>query len=198
MRQIFRHTHLGGGLVLIRPELNEDPRGWLAEVYSRDALAREAADVTFVQENRSYTREAGTLRGLHFQRPPHAQAKLFRVLRGRVWNACIDLRPESFGEVYAHELDGGALESLFVPEGFAHGFQSLVDDVEVAYLVSRPFAPIALAGVRWDSTDTRWPLPPRTDLLSSRDAEALPLDAARDAFALRGSGFPPHLPPLTP
>jgi len=126
-----------------------------------------------VQDNASYSREAGTIRGLHYQRPPAAQAKLVRVVRGRVLDVAVDLRrgSPSYGRFVAVELTAEGGEQLFVPVGFAHGFCALEPDTEVAYKVSDFYAPQHEAGVIWNDPDIgiEWPLAGGEPVLSDKD-----------------------------
>lgn len=178
----MRVVELEGGLRLIEPERHGDARGWLSEIYSEDRFAELGIAVRFVQDNVSTTPSAGVVRGLHFQRPPRAQAKLFRVVRGRALNLAVDLRPERFGALDAREMAPGAW--IFVPEGFAHGFQTLVDDTEVHYRVSRARAADALGAIDWADPELAAPftLPPRADLRSARDETAGRLGDCRGLF----------------
>lgn len=174
---------LEGGLALIRPDRSDDGRGWLSEIYSEPRFAASGIDGRFVQDNISRTPEAGVVRGLHAQHPPHAQAKLFRVVRGEVFNVAVDLRPARFGATDARRLGEGVW--IHLPEGFAHGFQTLQPDVEVYYKVTRPFAPDHLLTLDWDAPELAipWPVPPRRDLRSRRDSLAQPPERLRGAFA---------------
>ena len=173
---------LDGGLVLLRPERLADDRGWLSEIYGEAAFRQAGVTETFVQDNVSRTPQAGVVRGLHGQAPPQAQAKLFRVVRGEAFNVAVDLRPSGFGRMDARRLDEG--EWLYMPPGYAHGFQTLGADVEVHYKVSRPFAPDHLLTLDWDDAELAipWPVPPRRDLRSGRDGRAQPLAALRGVF----------------
>ena len=123
----------------------------------------------------SFNARAGTLRGMHFQAEPHAEAKLVRCTRGAIYDVIVDLRrdSEAYCRWFGIELRAGATASLFVPAGFAHGFQTLADDAEVAYQMSYPYVPEAASGVRWDDPafGIAWPDPPaggRT--ITERDA----------------------------
>lgn len=170
-------------LAWLRFERNGDARGWLSEIFNQ-VTATEFGLPVFGQDNVSYTEVRGLLRGLHFQRPPHAQDKLFRVARGRVFNVSVDLRPQRFGTVHACEMSSELGAWIHIPAGYAHGFQALEEKVEVHYKVSRSFAPTALGGVRFDDPELAiaWPLHCPQDLLSARDRNALPLQDARQSF----------------
>lgn len=182
-------------VVRIVPKRFEDARGWFSETYQRDRFAATGVNDLFVQDNQSYSRAAGTLRGIHFQRPPHAQAKLVRCLRGRIWDVAVDLRAGSptYGKWVAAELTAAGGEQLFVPVGFGHAFLTLEDDCEVAYKTSDFYAPECDAGIAWNDADLgiAWPLQQGWPHLSDKDAG---LGSLRD-FA---SPFDYDGRPLTP
>ena len=162
---------------LVRPRRFGDERGWFMETYRREALADAGVTDDFVQDNQSFSAARGTVRGLHLQRPPRAQAKLVRVLSGRILDVAVDLRVSSptFGRHVAVEIpDDGT--SLFVPIGFAHGFCSLTENVVVAYKVSAVYAPGCEAGVRWNdpALGIDWPVSEEDATLSAKDRQ-LPL-----------------------
>lgn len=148
---IFRETDLAGAY-LVEPERLADERGFFARTWCAEAFARHGLDPRLSQCSVSWNRKSGTLRGLHFQRAPHAEAKLVRVTRGRIFDAIVDLRPASATRHrwFAAELDAVSGLMLYVPEGFAHGFQTLEDDTEVFYQISRPYHAPSAAGLRWD------------------------------------------------
>ena len=173
---------MDGGLRLVEPERHVDSRGWLSEIYSEAGFAALGLQERFVQDNVSYTPEPGVVRGLHFQRPPHAQAKLFRVVVGRVLNFAVDLRPERFGRLDAREMAPGSW--IYMPPGYAHGFQTLVGHTEVHYRVSQARAPGALGSIDWTDPELGLPLAlaPRNDLRSARDKAAAPLRDHRGLF----------------
>lgn len=162
---------------LIVPPIFPDARGWFSEVYSSAGLACFGIEHVFVQDNVSLSRRRGTIRGLHFQKPPHAQAKLVRVLRGSILDVAVDLRRRSatFGAHVCAELSRENRAQLLIPEGFAHGFCVLEPDTEVLYKVSRPFAPEAERGLCWHDPDLaiRWPVDSNAIVISAKDA-ALP------------------------
>jgi dTDP-4-dehydrorhamnose 3,5-epimerase len=148
---IFRETELAGAYVL-ELERREDERGFFARAWCRDELAERGLDARVAQANLSWNERRGTVRGLHFQRPPHAEVKLVRCTRGAVYDVIVDLRPGSptFTSWLGVELSAENGRALYVPEGFAHGYQTLADGSETFYLVSEPYAPSAEGGVRWD------------------------------------------------
>lgn len=158
---------------LVRPERRSDPRGYFVETWNRKALADAGIDVNFVQDNSSYSKSAGTVRGLHYQRPPREQAKLVRVARGSAFDVAVDLRRSSptFGRHVAALLTAEGGEQLFIPAGFAHGFCTLEPDTEVAYKVSDFYSREHDAGVLWNDPEIgiAWPLDGREPVLSERD-----------------------------
>jgi len=155
----------------------EDNRGWFTESFHQDRWARQGIICPFVQDNHSYSKSVGTIRGVHFQRPPHAQAKLVRCTRGRMLDYAIDLRKGSptYGRHVAAELSADNGDQLFIPIGFGHAFVTLEPDCEVIYKVSDFYAPDCEGGIRWDCPGIAidWPLPPVGPLLSPKD-ELLP------------------------
>ncbi|HEX8070895.1 MAG TPA: dTDP-4-dehydrorhamnose 3,5-epimerase [Pyrinomonadaceae bacterium] len=157
---IFTETKLPGAF-LIEPERFADERGFLARAWSAAAFAERGLSAPFSECNISYNRRRGTLRGMHFQRAPHAQAKLVRCTRGALFDAIVDLRPGSptYKQWVGVELTAENRLMLYVPEDFAHGFQTLADDTELYYQMSAPYAPQAADGVRWDDPafQIAWP-----------------------------------------
>jgi dTDP-4-dehydrorhamnose 3,5-epimerase len=172
---IFTETELQGAFI-IEPELLEDDRGFFALLWSRKEFALRGLNEQFVQANVSFNKQGGTLRGLHFQIEPHQEAKLVRCTAGAIYDVIADLRPASptFRRWIGVELTSRNRLMLYVPEGFAHGFQTLKDDTEVAYQISEYHHPESASGVRWDDPvlNIKWPLP--VAVLSERDRE-LPL-----------------------
>lgn len=171
---------------IIHPTRHGDARGWFTEVYSERAFAERGIACRFVQDNHSLSRPAWTLRGLHFQSPPHGQDKLVRCVRGRIWDVAVDLRAGSptYGRSVGAELSAENGRQLFVPVGFAHGFLTLEPDCEVTYKVSAPYAPDADGGIRWDSAGIDWPLPAGVrPELSPKDEGLPPLADLPSPFA---------------
>jgi dTDP-4-dehydrorhamnose 3,5-epimerase len=178
-------------LILIRARRHEDERGWFAESYSVTRLAEAGIDCGFVQDNQSWSRAEGTVRGLHFQRPPAAQAKLITCLNGRILDVVLDIRAgsPSFGKCLTIELsDDGA--QLFIPAGFAHGFVTLEPATLISYKVSAVYDPTTEDGVAWDdpALGLNWPLPPSGPVVSSKDAGLGPLAKLASPFVYRGEG----------
>jgi dTDP-4-dehydrorhamnose 3,5-epimerase len=148
---IFTETKLPGAFV-IDLEHFEDERGFFARCWSEVEFADRGLNPRAVETNISFNRKAGTLRGMHFQIAPHAQPKLVRCTAGAIYDVIIDLRPElvTFKQWIAVELTAANRRQLFIPEGFAHGFQTLVDDTEVLYQMSAPYVAESARGVRWN------------------------------------------------
>jgi dTDP-4-dehydrorhamnose 3,5-epimerase len=168
----IERTTLAGMLVIV-PERFEDFRGYFAPVFRHHVLEAEDVAHGWVQENQSLSRRKGTVRGLHFQRSPFAQAKLVRVVRGAALDVCVDLRRGSptFGRHEAVELTAENLKQAYIPEGFAHGFCTLTDDTEVLYKVSERWSPEHEGGLIWSdpALGIDWPVKADEAILSDRD-----------------------------
>jgi dTDP-4-dehydrorhamnose 3,5-epimerase len=162
------------GVKLFRPKKFADARGLFFETFNARTYAEGGVACVFVQDNQSLSRKAGTIRGLHFQRPPAAQAKLVRVVRGAIFDVAVDLRrgSPSYGRWCSATLTGDGGEQIFVPAGFAHGFCTLEEDTEVAYKVDSFYSPSCDAGLRWDDPDLAitWPVRPVDAAISEKDA----------------------------
>jgi dTDP-4-dehydrorhamnose 3,5-epimerase len=160
-------------VLLVRPARYADARGWFRETYNDATFRTMGITPTFVQDNQSYSSKVGTVRGLHFQRPPNSQAKLVRCIRGRILDVAVDLRLGSptFGRYSVCELTSENGMQVFIPEGFAHGFCTLEPDCEIAYKVSGYHAPASEAGVAFNDPDIgiRWPFPENAMTLSDKD-----------------------------
>lgn len=160
-------------VLLVKPRCFEDARGYFCETYNEKLSASYGLVARYVQDNVSLSRKAGTIRGLHFQLPPFAQAKLVRVLRGRILDVAVDVRmgSPSYGHYVAVELSAERQEQLFLPAGFAHGFCTLEDDTEVFYKVSDYYAPAHDSGIVWNDPDLaiRWPYQDDAVILSDKD-----------------------------
>ncbi len=161
--------------VLIAPDIHRDDRGFFAETYSRRKYLDYGIDVEFVQDNHSLSREAGTFRGLHFQAPPNAQAKLVRCVRGSVFDVAVDIRRGSlnFGQWVGYKLTAQNCHQLYIPVGFAHGFLTLEPNSEVVYKCSDYYAPEKEGSVLWRDPDIgiEWPLE-ANPILSEKDTAA--------------------------
>ena len=175
------------GLKLLTPRRFYDHRGYFQETFRCDALERDLGlPLNFVQDNESLSKVPGIIRGLHFQRPPFAQAKLVRVVSGAAWDVAVDLRPDSpgFGTWQAFELSADNGCQLFLPAGLAHGFCTLAENTLVQYKVDNYYAPDCEGGIRWDDPDLKidWPLSGRPAIVSDKDA-ALPSWSGLDRIA---------------
>jgi len=163
------------GLILIEPKRFGDHRGFFAETYSRRTYSSLGVDVPFVQDNHSLSAAVGTVRGLHFQAPPHAQAKLVRCGRGAIFDVAVDIRLGSptYGKWAGFTLSSENGAQLYVPAGFAHGFVTLEADSEIVYKCSDYYAPEAEGSLRWDDTviGIEWPIIGDA-ILSEKDANA--------------------------
>lgn len=160
-------------VVVITPRRFGDARGWFTETDNERSFAEVLGGAVFVQDNQAFSATRGTLRGLHFQRPPHAQAKLVRVLRGSIFDVAVDLRLGSptYGQWVGETLTAGGGEQLFVPRGFAHGYCTLEPDTEVAYKVDGFYAPDCDAGLAWNDPTLAiaWPIAAGEAILSDKD-----------------------------
>ena len=162
------------GVLVIEPDVFGDHRGWFCETWNRQKLRDAGIDVDFVQDNQSYTKAKGTLRGLHFQQNPMAQAKLVRVVRGAVLDVAVDLRKGSptYLKHVGVELSAENKRQFFIPKGFAHGFLTLTDDVEFVYKVDAPYAPDCDRSVRFDDPEIGVNWPCEEPILSDKDKKA--------------------------
>jgi dTDP-4-dehydrorhamnose 3,5-epimerase len=159
---IFRETPVAG-VVIVEPERREDSRGFFARTWCQREFAEHGLDSRLVQCSLSWNRRRGTLRGLHLQAPPHAEAKLIRCTQGAIWDVALDLRRDSrtFRRHVGVELSADNHVMLYIAAGIAHGFQTLVDETEVCYQMSEFYAPEAGRGVRFDDPAFAipWPIP---------------------------------------
>jgi dTDP-4-dehydrorhamnose 3,5-epimerase len=167
---------MGLGVLEIRPSRLPDDRGFFSEVWSERAFHDAGIDETFVQDNHSVSRDAGVLRGLHFQAPPMAQAKLVRVSRGSIFDVAVDIRTGSptYRQWVAARLSAADWNQMFVPAGFAHGFVTLEPDTEVQYKVSAPYSRDHDRAIRFDDPliGVEWPIDRAALILSDKDRAA--------------------------
>lgn len=173
------------GIKLVRLKVHGDDRGFFMESYKDADWRPILGERGFIQDNQSLSTDAGTLRGLHYQTPPFAQAKLVQALRGRIFDIAVDLRRNSptFGRHVTVELAAGDGKQLFVPEGFAHGFMTLEPDSMVAYKVTARYEPASERGVAWDDPDLAIAWPTRDGVtLSERDRKWPRLKNLADLF----------------
>ena len=164
------------GVLLITPRRFGDARGFFSESYNRARMAEHGVTIEFVQDNHSLSAQAGTVRGLHFQAPPHAQDKLVRCGRGALFDVAVDIRKGSptYGQWVGYELSFENGRQLLVPKGFLHGFVTRVPDTEIMYKCSDYYAPECDGAVRFDSPDIGidWDFDTDSAVLSEKDAEA--------------------------
>jgi len=167
------------GPVIIEPRVFGDDRGFFLESYKKSDFLSSGIDVEFSQDNHSLSSK-GVLRGLHYQKPPFAQAKLLRVVKGAAWDVAVDIRKNSptYKKWIAVELSGENKKMLYIPEGFAHGFVALTDEVQLMYKCSNEYSPQYDAGIIWNDPElaVKWPV--ISPVLSEKD---LVLPLLRDA-----------------
>ena len=180
----FTQTEIPG-VVVIEPQVFGDDRGYFMETYQKDQFAEAGIDKEFVQDNQSRSTR-GVLRGLHFQKPPHAQSKLVRVISGTVLDVAVDIRRGSptFGRHVAVELSGENHRQLFIPRGFAHGFAVLSEEALFQYKCDAPYAPQSEGAIAWNDPQIGidWRLDPADVLLSEKDSRHPRLDEAPELF----------------
>lgn len=172
------------GVLILEPKVFGDERGFFMESFNQKAFNEAVGrDVIFVQDNHSRSAK-GVLRGLHFQKPPHAQGKLVRVTQGSVFDVAVDIRKNSptFGRWVGVELTGSNHKQLWIPPELAHGFLVMSDSADFLYKTTDYYAPQMEGSVRWDdpSLAIEWPLDGTTPMLSAKDAESPPLSSALD------------------
>jgi dTDP-4-dehydrorhamnose 3,5-epimerase len=159
------------GAFLVEIERKEDQRGFFARTFCEERFAAAGMPTRFPQSNISFNKQKGTLRGMHFQRAPHGDPKLVRCTKGAIHDVIVDLRPTSatFTKSFGVELTEENRSALYVPPGFAHGFQTLEDRSEVLYLMGEVYFPELASGIRWNDPvlDVRWPLP--ISVIAERD-----------------------------
>lgn len=163
------------GVVLITPPRFGDHRGFFSESWNKKRLSEAGLDLPeFIQDNHSLSRETGTVRGLHFQSPPHAQGKLVRCGRGAIFDVAVDVREGSptYGEWVGEKLSYDNGKQLWVPAGFLHGFMTLEADSEIIYKCTDHYAPECDGAVKWDSCGIDWPLNGITPVISEKDEKA--------------------------
>lgn len=175
------------GVKLLRPTRHSDHRGTFWEGWNRDRFLGAGIDYDFVQDNFTFSPARGTVRGLHFQQPGFAQAKLVQCLSGAIFDVVVDLRRSSpsYGRHLSIVLRAGEPAQVLIPEGFAHGYCTLEPDTLVAYKTSAYFAPAAERGVRWNdpALGINWPVEESVAVIAERDRAYPPLAALADAFA---------------
>lgn len=180
------------GVIVITPGRFGDHRGFFSESYSRAALAKAGIDIEFVQDNHSLSMTPGTVRGLHFQAPPHAQDKLVRCGRGALFDVAVDIRKGSptYGQWFGTELSFENGRQLLVPAGFAHGFVTRAPETEIVYKCSDYYAPETEGALLWNdpAIGIEWAMDGVAPVLSGKDAEAGGLDRLESPFVFEGPG----------
>jgi dTDP-4-dehydrorhamnose 3,5-epimerase len=180
---------------IIVPKRHIDDRGWFSETFHEQRLREIGITCRFVQDNQSSSKRAGTLRGLHFQVPPAAQAKLVGVVRGRILDVAVDVRRGSatFGRHVSVELSAESGLQVYVPIGFAHGFVTLEDDAVVMYKVSDFYSPAHDCGIFWDDPDIAvpWPFKAAEIIVSDKDRRLPFLKEFASPFAYDGCPLAP-------
>ena len=188
------HVHVKetalSGVLILTPRRFEDDRGFFSEVWNRDTLRSHGIDIGFVQDNHSLSRSAGTVRGLHFQSPPHAQDKLVRCGAGLVLDVVVDVRVGSptYGRWTGVELSAENHRQLLIPKGFLHGFVTRVPNSELLYKCSDVYDPGCDGAVRFDDPDLAidWGIDPATAILSPKDQAAKGFAAFASPFVFEG------------
>ena len=162
------------GVYIIEPKVFEDERGWFMESYSYKAFKDLGIDTIFVQDNHSYSKRAGTLRGIHFQNDPMAQAKLVRCTKGKILDVAVDLRKGSptYKKWIMVELSQENKRMLYIPKGFGHAFLTLTDDVEVQYKVDQYYSKEHDRSIRWNYPEIGIDWPIKNPILSEKDRNA--------------------------
>ena len=173
------------GVVIIEPRIFKDERGYFYESFSQREFEEKVCRTVFVQDNQSKS-SYGVLRGLHFQKPPYAQSKLVRCIKGTVLDVAVDIRKGSptFGKYVAVELSEENHRQFFIPRGFAHGFAVLSEQAVVQYKCDRAYAPESEGGVAWNDPALAipWPIAPQEVVLSDKDARYVPLAETEELF----------------
>ncbi|MEK4443599.1 dTDP-4-dehydrorhamnose 3,5-epimerase [Niallia sp. FSL K6-0077] len=173
------------GLKVVEPKVFGDHRGWFMETYNEEIFEKSKIDIRFVQDNQSFSAIKGTLRGLHYQLNPKAQTKLVRCTKGTIFDVAVDIRKGSptFGKWFGIELSAENKKQLLIPQGFAHGFMTITDEVEVQYKVDNLYAPNCDRGISWNDPEIgiEWPLE-ITPVLSEKDEKAPLLKDADNNF----------------
>jgi dTDP-4-dehydrorhamnose 3,5-epimerase len=166
----FLETELQGAW-LVEIEPISDNRGFFSRTFCVSEFAKRGLETNFVQHSLSYSAARGTLRGMHFQAPPHGEVKIVECIKGAIWDVIIDIQPRSpsFGQWRSFQLTAENRCQLYIPAGFAHGFETLSDDTEVRYLISAFYEPSAASGIRHDDPvfAIPWPLP--VAVISAKD-----------------------------
>ena len=170
------------GLLIIKPQVFKDDRGYFLESYNQEKMKDQIKD-NFVQDNESCSQK-GVLRGLHFQKYPYSQAKLIRVIQGAILDVVVDLRKDSktYGEHFKIELNGDNKQQLYIPKGFAHGFVTLKDNTIINYKCSEFYEPKSEVSILWNDQTLQIDWPVIHPILSNKDINGLPFDTFMSPF----------------
>lgn len=178
------------GVLILTPRRFGDERGWFSETWNASVLAKAGLNLNFVQDNHSMSAAVGTLRGLHYQSPPHSQDKLVRCSKGAIWDVSVDIRrgSPSYGKWVGVELSEKNARQILVPKGFLHGFVTLAANTEVQYKCTDVYAPDCDGGIRWDDPDIGidWGLT-CAPVLSAKDQSAPFLKDFQSPFIWEGA-----------
>jgi len=170
---IFKETYLSGSYT-IDLDKNGDNRGFFARYWCHEEFEEMGLDSTILQINNSFSAQKGTLRGLHFQRPPKAETKVVRCIKGAIWDVIVDIRKDSktYGEWFGEEITAENRTMMYVPKGFAHGFISLTNNSEIIYMLSESYSPKHEDTLRWNDSfhNIKWLIEPK--VISKKDSEA--------------------------
>ena len=177
MKRIETQFH---DVYLFEPQVFEDSRGFFMESYNARRWKEFGIAADFIQDNHAYSKQAGVIRGLHYQLPPKAQTKLIRVTRGAIYDVIVDIRKSSptFGQWFGAVLSEENKRQLLVPRGFAHGYCTLVDHTEVQYKVDEYYAPEHERGIQWDDPELKIDWPVSNPILSEKDRAFPPMNQA--------------------
>jgi dTDP-4-dehydrorhamnose 3,5-epimerase len=178
-------------LIYFSDKRHGDQRGWFSETFRVDLFAAHIGQEVFVQDNQSLSRDRGTLRGLHFQMPPHPQGKLVRCLAGAIFDVAVDIRNGSptYGQWIGVELSAENGKQLYIPVGFAHGFMTLEPDTMIFYKVTDHYAPDCDRGLAWNDPDLAvdWPIKDNKPLLSAKDEKQMSFNDFHSPFPYDGT-----------
>lgn len=160
------------GVFIIEPEPREDARGYFARVFAKEELKKSGVDFSIVHINRSLSKEKGTIRGIHYQKPPKSEDKIIQCLAGKIFDVALDIRPESktFGQWVSEELSPDNKKMLLLPKGCAHGFQTLEENTVVEYFVTEYYSPEFEDGIRYNDPQFGIDWPIKDAILSEKDA----------------------------
>jgi dTDP-4-dehydrorhamnose 3,5-epimerase len=166
----FKETKIKG-LYIIEPDLKIDDRGYFTRIFCEKEFKKSKLGFKIIQANLSFTKKKGTIRGMHFQKPPKAEDKVVQCLRGAIYDVAVDLRKDllTYGQWVAEELSEENKKMFLIPKGFAHGFQALTDNCELLYFMSEFYSPEHTSGIRWNDPffNIKWPI--QDPILSEKD-----------------------------